>query len=253
MQNLTWREVKERMDKKQVVLVPIGSTEQHGLHAPLGTDSIIADFLAHEVGNKKNIICTPTVSVGISDYHRQFWGTLWVSPQTLKAYVGEIVRSLHFHGINKFILVNGHGGNRNCLRELARELRRESIYTIPWTWFEVIEDEIVKLFGEPISPLHADCVETSVLWAINKKFVREELLKDSSRDASTGWGKYYNKVLVSEEVIDFSGSGAIGDPTKADIEKGKILLQKAKSNLMSIIDWLRDKRITDLESRSHKV
>ena len=253
LQNMTWKEVKNRMNSNAIALLPIGSTEQHGLHAPLGVDSIVAEFLARKAAEEKDVICTPTVSVGVSDYHRQFWGTLWVSPETLKAYVREIVSSLHFHKIRRVILVNGHGGNRGCLRELARELRRnKAIYVVLWTWFEAIQDEIIKLFGKPRPPLHADCVETSILGAISEKYVRKELLRKSLQNGSPDWGEYHNKILVSEEVVDFSESGATGDPTKTDFEKGKILIQKAESNLISIIDWLQKKPVTDLGPKRHK-
>ena len=240
LHNITWREGKDKMSEEQVSVVPIGSTEQHGLHAPLGADSIIAEFLAQEAAREKDIICTPLIPIGVSDYHRGFWGTLWVSSETLKAYVGEVVRSLNFHGITKVILVNGHGGNINCLRELARRLKREdSIYAVVWTWFEAIQDEIIKIFGQPIPPLHADQVETSLLWAINGKLVREESLKSSSESASPVFGKYHNKVLVSEDVTDFSNSGATGNACMASSEKGEKLLHKAKSNLISLIEWLQ--------------
>lgn len=253
LQSLTWREAKEEIDRNPLALVPTGSTEQHGLHTPLGTDSIIAEYFAYKVSEKKNIICTPTVTAGVSDFYWQFPGTLWVSSETFKAYMREIVNSLHLHGINRVVMVNAHGGNVGCLRQLARQLRREKgIYTIVWTWMEAVKDEIIKLFGEPMPPIHADCVETSVLWAINENFVRKELLKTSSESASPSWAEYYNEILVSEETIDVSKNGATGDPTKADPEKGKILIQKAELNLISIIDWLQNKPVTALGSKPHK-
>ncbi len=234
----TWRQMKDEIDQNTVVIIPVGSIEQHGLHAPLGTDLIIAKALAEKVESYQNTIIGPAVPVGVAEYHRHFTGTLWVKPEILKDYVGEIVKSFSYHGWRKVIIVNGHGGNREPLKELARYLKmEEKINMVVWTWFESIENEIIKIFGHR-PPLHADQAETAMLMAIAPELIVEEQLEESFKQGSKVWGQYYAGTMVSQEVRDFSKSGATGDPTATDIENGKKMLIKSTENLKELIDYL---------------
>ncbi|ERH12133.1 MAG: Creatinine amidohydrolase [halophilic archaeon J07HB67] len=122
----TWTELGETT--AEVALVPVGSTEQHGPHAPLGTDTIAAEAVAEAADDRLDeptTVVAPPVHVGVSAEHRAFDGTLWVSPETFRAYVRESVESLFTHGVDRAVLVNGHGGNVEALAEVARRLSRE--------------------------------------------------------------------------------------------------------------------------------
>ncbi|MDK2895888.1 MAG: creatinine amidohydrolase [Candidatus Atribacteria bacterium] len=241
-----WQEISQKRKEGMVALLPVGSVEQHGYHAPLGTDLFIAESLVEKVSREKDVIALSPIPVGVSEYHRHFGGTLWVKPETLKQYVKEICESLSYHGIKKIIIVNGHGGNRGPLGEVARYLRMEGIaYVVVWTWFESAQEEIVKIFGN-LPPLHADEVETSLLMIIKKNLVRCEFLKKSAEGSSATWGAFHKGTMISQEVIDFSKSGATGNPERADSEKGERLLEELCSNLISLIQWFRGVNSLDL-------
>lgn len=242
----TWQDVFQKEANNMVALIPVGSLEQHGYHAPLGTDLFIAEFLAHRVLMEEDVVVLPSIPIGVSEYHRHFSGTLWTKPETFKQYIKEVSESLSYHGIKKIIFVNGHGGNRSPLGEVARYLRIEGVaYAVVWTWFESVQKEIISIFGE-LPPLHADEVETSLLMVVKEDLVKHEFLKKSAEGSSSEWGLFYKGTMVSQEVIDFSKSGATGNPEKASFEKGEKLLEELYSNLIDLVRWLRELDCSEL-------
>jgi len=108
--------------------VPVGSTEQHGPHAPLGTDTLnavavaeagAAAYEAVETESSADVVVTPPIPVGVEE-HRAFDGTMWISPDTFRAYVRRRPNRCHTTGIDRVVFVNGHGGNVEALAEVAR-------------------------------------------------------------------------------------------------------------------------------------
>lgn len=240
MINSTWPELDRMNNKPILAVLPVGSIEQHGCHAPMGTDLMIAEAMAASITSDR-VLLLPAVPVGVSEYHRGFFGSLWVSPEVLKQYVGSIIKSLKYHGINYVLIVNGHGGNREPLREMARYLQLEGNYHVfVWTWFEAIEPQIIKMFGcRP--PLHADEAETAMLMAVDEKSVQKGMFEESRKGSSPVWGKFQNGTLISQVVKDFSTSGATGDPSRTDKEQGKLMLKWSIENLKDFINSLISK------------
>lgn len=238
MKAQTWKEVEGKINEKTVAVIPIGSIEQHGVHAPLGTDYFVADGFAKMIEENDNVLIIPTIPVGVAEYHRHFAGSLWVKPETLKNYIGEIIKSFAFHGVKKVIIVNGHGGNREPLKEMGRYLKfEEGIEVAVWTWFESIEKEIIDMFGVR-PPLHADEAETAMLLNFVPEYVKPELYEESAAGSSEQWGKFYNGTMVSQEVRDFSKTGATGDPKKTDLSIGKKMLELSKENLQGLVNYM---------------
>ncbi|HDJ22185.1 MAG TPA: creatininase family protein, partial [Candidatus Bathyarchaeota archaeon] len=122
---MPWTEAQKIFEKYDVALVPVGSTEQHGPHNPLGTDHLLAGALSRVLGDRTGVPVTPVIPIGISRHHRQFPGTLWVPPDVFRAYVLNIALSLAEHGVNKIVFVNGHGGNSAALMEVCAKLRAD--------------------------------------------------------------------------------------------------------------------------------
>jgi creatinine amidohydrolase len=95
-----------------LALLPVGSTEQHGPHLPLETDTLNAETVAEHAAEKYAgpvVVVAPAIPVAIAEEHRKFAGTLWVSESTLRSYVRETVASLAFHGWDRVVVVNGRG------------------------------------------------------------------------------------------------------------------------------------------------
>lgn len=237
MIDFTYRELQELAEKPLLAVIPIGSVEQHGLHAPLGTDLMLAEATAGSI-ERERVVILPSIPVGVSEYHRDFFGTLWVPPEVLKSYVGSILKSLKFHGINHVLIINGHGGNREPLREMTRYLQLEGEFHIYiWTWYDAIDAEIRQLYGYR-PPLHADEAESSMLLAVNEQAIRKDQLKASAEGSGEIWGVIFNGTLISQVVSDFSKTGATGDPTKTNLEHGNMMLDWSVENLRSLIEYI---------------
>ncbi len=236
LSRMSWKEAREAIKQAKVALLPVGSTEQHGPHLPLGTDWMTAQEIARRAGKKGGWLVLPTIPVGVSEHHRHFWGTLWVPPETLRDYVMGVARSLAFHGLRKLVLVNGHGGNTAALEEAARRLRVEGIYTFVYVWWRAIPEIIAQVVETGGS--HAAEMETAVVLAIAPELVRPENYGEAAAKGAPEWGKKIEGIEVGFDTVDFSASGATGDPSRATVEKGEKILQAAAERLDAFCRWL---------------
>ncbi|SIQ89692.1 creatinine amidohydrolase [Haladaptatus litoreus] len=242
---------RDDLANTDVALLPTGSVEQHGPALPLGTDFMAAQAVAHTVSDREDVVCLPTIPVGVSEHHRQFDGTLWTAPETFENYIGDIVASIASHGVQKVVVVNGHGGNSGALQRVARRLRREEIaFAVPWNWWSGIGEILDDEFGVGIT--HADEIETSMLLAIAENLVREAALEDAEAGAGETWGKDVHGANVGFDTVDFSESGVVGHPTEGSKAAGERLLSESSEELDALIDWLCERKMADLWSEEHR-
>ncbi|MFW6152784.1 MAG: creatininase family protein [Halobacteriota archaeon] len=230
LDGLTWRDVT--VDDATVGLVPTGSTEQHGPHAPLGTDRRIAEEVARRGAERsdRHVLVSPSIPVGISEEHRHFAGTLWVRPDAFRAYVGDVARSIASHGIGAVVFVNGHGGNVAALDEVTARLTRDDVCrSASFTWFRALTD--------PPAPMgHAGPLETAALLAIDPDLVRADRLEAAVSEGSGRWGRWVGGTNLAVDVVEFSQNGAVGDPTEATAALGESLIEEAADALADVID-----------------
>jgi creatinine amidohydrolase len=235
----------------EVAVVPVGSVEQHGPALPLGTDFMAAASVARSL-DRDDALVLPTVPVGVSVHHRQFDGTLWVDPETLEEYVGQVLASAASHGVRKAVVVNGHGGNGDALERAARRLRQEEVaFAAPWNWWSNLGDLPEELFGQS-GIAHADAMETSMVYAVDDELVREDDLAAAEAGASEGWGRSVHGAEIGFDTADFSESGAAGRPTDASREAGRRLHETAVAELDALVDWLVDQPFDDLLPEGHR-
>lgn len=233
----TWTDATVETD---LALVPVGSTEQHGPHAPLGTDTFTAQAVASAGAERyadahgTEVVVAPAIPVGIAEEHRQFAGTLWVTPDTFRNYVRDVVTSLASHGWNRIVLVNGHGGNVGALREVAAAItRHDEAYAVPFTWFEAAASLSEMGHGGPL--------ETALLRAIEPDLVREERIEDAKDGASERWGDWVSKTNLAFDAAEFTENGVVGDPDSGDAERGEELLERATAALVTLLEAIEER------------
>lgn len=125
LQHATWPEVEAYLVKNKGIIVPIGSTEQHGPSGLIGTDALTAELIGQRLGQATQTYVAPTLSYGMAQHHMAFTGTITLQPSTLIIVVRDIVMSLVRHGFERVFFVNGHGGNVNSVKAAFSEIQNE--------------------------------------------------------------------------------------------------------------------------------
>lgn len=158
--HMTWLEVEEALKQTDVVIIPVGSIEQHAKHLPLGTDFYGALEPCLLVAQKSEAVVAPVVLAGLSTHHMGFPGTITLTPETFEAVVYETALSLIQHGFRKVLLYNGHGGNTESVGKIIQKINQ----TTPATALDM-----ERVYAPPKEPLyppiaidaHAGVAETS--------------------------------------------------------------------------------------------
>jgi len=251
LERYSWTKARTLFRKAKVALIPVGSTEQHGPHLPLGTDFMAAKALAERSAEETGAICTPVIPVGISSAHSQFWGTLTVSADAFRTYMRDLALSVASHGIQRIIFVNGHGGNGPALQEICRDLRVQGIYAIVWQWWT--DPQVLQVFEKLFTSRgsHAGAGETSMIWAIDETLVDQKALTEAAQGASEAFGVLKHGAQLTLDTIDFSPNGATLDPREASRKAGELIFRKAKAELVQLIRWLVKLPEAELQMKPH--
>ncbi|MBM3517808.1 MAG: creatininase family protein [Alphaproteobacteria bacterium] len=167
LQLSTWAEVEAYLRTSTGILVPIGSTEQHGPNGLIGTDAITAEMIARRAGELVAALVAPTISVGLAEHHMAFPGSMTLLPATLTAVIEDYAASLARHGFRHLYFVNGHGGNIGLLRRASEALngRAEGPRCRFVNWWLAPRTKALRetLYGERDGQ-HATPSELSVVW-----------------------------------------------------------------------------------------
>ena len=224
----SWTDVRD--SDAALALLPVGSTEQHGPHAPLGTDFFTAEAIAARAADEYEsaVLTAPTIPVGVAEEHRHFDGTLWVSEDAFRTYVGDVLRSLG-DSAEHVVVVNGHGGNTDPLREIcARVTRDGDVDAVPFTWFDAVDVDVPLGHGGP--------VETSLVAHLHPDLIHEDRFEEARAGMATGFGDWVAGTNLAYDFREFSQSGNVGDPGAGSSELGEQVLAQAVTALRAVIE-----------------
>jgi creatinine amidohydrolase len=174
LQEMTWTDVQEYLKNNDMVIIPLGSTEQHGPHLPLGADYYEAFEMSKLISAQTGVIVAPILMVGYSEYHSGFPGTLSLKPQTMEQIIFECVEMLIKYGFRRFLFFNYHGGN-NTVQE--RVIHRINHTTKAIAVSIGHGSPIQKEDGGEFFDWHAGLNETSIMLYLKPELVKIERAK----------------------------------------------------------------------------
>lgn len=240
-----------RKPQGPVIILPIGSTEQHGAHLPLGTDTMVAIALAEEASEKTGAVIAPPLWFGWSPHHMVLPGTITVRPEVLAELVYDVIESLAKHGCTKFILLNGHRIVNISWLQIACE-KAKSLLGVEAVIFDpaYMSKEIVDRLG--FGPLgHAEEIESSHMWYCYPDLYYADRAKDyvpQPHDLYSVDPRYQGDTLcyVPSTVRGMSkavevGKGTTGRPSMASKEKGKLYHEHLVDRLVQVVNQLRSR------------
>lgn len=246
LHEMSWTEAKEYFAENDIAILPVGSNEQHGPQNPLGTDHLIAKAIAEETARKAKVLCLQVIPFGVSSHHKQFWGTIFISPITFKEYVKEVCLSLSYYGVRKIVVVNGHGGNRSALAELARELREKGIFACIFQWWPEASKLLPDIFKTEERG-HAGAEETSLNLALHPKLVDMSKAIDEKprhvKPESAG-------MMLPLDTLDYTDSGVFCKSKSASAKKGATILGAVVSELVKYVNVLKETKVEGLLQKS---
>jgi len=256
--DMTWQEVEAAVEDTQTMLLPVGSTEQHGHHMPLGVDVYMPEAIAERVAERTGCLLAPPVWYGVSPHHTFKPGTFTVESETFQHYVRDVCVSAAEWGVENVLLVNGHYLVQDPeLDVVVRELTNEHglrAFHVPL--ISVFEDAAAAVRTSDVS-FHASEFETSLMLELFPDLVHmdraeavdvpEDALPltdyDAYGDNRVGWA------LSAERMNALTHTGNLGDPTVATREKGAAMVDDAVSNIEQLVDALADMDAPDAETR----
>ncbi|HWD06341.1 MAG TPA: creatininase family protein [Amycolatopsis sp.] len=253
MQDLTWEEVADHLTRDRVVLVPCGSTEQHGPAGVLGVDSYVATGIAEDTAKRTGALCAPPMWFGDSPHHMAFEGTISLRTETLIAVVKDVCTSLARHGFDRIILINGHkGSNLAALGSAARALHEESL---PHVIFAVADPlHLARKVAPTIKETnehHGGELELSQVLYRYPGRIRTDRLTGAGADFATVFGGFVGDDLFgpapdgvdviwsSTEQRQFAPTGSLSSSLGVSSDKGERFHEHLVDRLSEVVEWLR--------------
>jgi creatinine amidohydrolase len=229
----TWPELGELAKKQPVVVLPVGSVEDHGTHLPLDTDNFLIWSICEAAAQRAagDILLMPPVSYGFETHHMDFPGTIDIKPEHLLNFVLDITKSVAHHGFKRILIADGHGSNMPILDLVARQtvVQTDSLCAA-FIWPSLVAKEIARVRESDRGGMaHACELETSVYLYLDPKRVQfEKATKEIGMPASEFiWMDLLegSPVLLMDQWSRFSKSATSGDPTLATPKKGEIIFE----------------------------
>lgn len=269
-------EVADHMKKNDTIMIPMGSTEKHGAHCILGTDTVTTMGVVQVAAELADTLYCPITPIGYSPHHMgemgKGSGTMTLSGATYRAVVYDLAMSQIYHGFNKIVFVSHHGSNSKVIDEVLRRIRYETgcftcWYKTPTERAMAIVSGIMTGPPEDTPGWHAGELETSTVWAWDETLIDMDKAKKDRTHAPKWMGSKFSKkdgsgdvtflgsenIWVPMEHHEYSDTATIGDPFAGSKEKGLRYFQQAGKALAQFLEEVKtfDVKVPD-EARLFK-
>lgn len=243
--NLSWPEVRDIADQVDLVLLPVGSNEQHGPNLALNMDiSAAYEFCrrATEMAYPR-LMVAPPMPWGVSFHHMNFPGTITLSTETFIQVLLEVIASLHEHGFDRFLIVNGHGGNIPAMTVATVRVKEEinPLFIGACSYFSFADKGLAEKHDMTGITGHACEMETSVAMALVPSVVKTDTLAAGEMTDLTyefrGTLQRYG-VTVPYRFDEYTRNGALGDARKSTLAYGTDIIDSALKNFVSFTEEL---------------
>ena len=241
---LTWEEMNDAITAQKLVILPTASTEQHGKHLPLDTDLFLTESICLELGRRAadKVLVLPPIAYGLNLHHIDFPGTVHIEPEVFIAFCLNIAKSVAYHGFEKILLVNGHGGNHQAIQAALNPLRQELGIDV-WmvTYFHLGNEIAGEIRASEIGGMaHSGEFETAMMMHL-----RPELVSDDKVPPGRSLGEELEGTLLRlgpEGVASFAwlagdlnADGVVGDARLAEPSMGARLVSHYGAVLAEVI------------------
>jgi creatinine amidohydrolase len=252
LEKLSWKAVETYLRSDDRIILPVGSTEQHGVFAPLGTDTYVAQAIADEAGQKARVLVAPPLWFGWSPHHLVKPGTLSVRAEILIEMLCDIIGSLAGHGFKHFVVVNGHRIVNISWMQIAAE-RVQRTFSVKVALFDpaYMSKEITGKLGFG-SIGHGEEIEISHMCHIHPELIRLEAATDNPHDEThlyhldpqdprdtLCYVPTTRKAL--RRTFEKTGDTVTGHPTRSSADKGKAYHAHLVGRLVEVLEMMKEK------------
>jgi creatinine amidohydrolase len=252
---LTWPEINDSVGMNKVVVLPVGSTEQHGHHLPLDVDAKLASRVADEAGRRspEDMLILPPVAYGYTHHVMDFPGTINIEPSTFVRFLVDIAKSVAYHGFKRIVIVNGHGSNHPLVEQAGRQaILQTDALCLTLSWWQLVAEywnKEVRTSTVPGGCAHACELETSMYLHVDGGNVRTDRIRGAIADyvKLPGASKWHysdltaanGPVTLVEWTSSYTETGSFGEPEKATPEKGRFVFEHAVTRFIEMVRWFR--------------
>jgi creatinine amidohydrolase len=229
-----------------VVVLPVGAVEQHGPHLPVGVDAMLNDGIVEDALGRLPaafpVLVLPQQSIGWSDEHGGFPGTLSVSQETLTTAWREVGATVANAGFRRLVFFNSHGGQSEIAKIVCRKLRiSHGVLSVAANWYALVDLGDIVDAGERRHGIHAGEVETSMMMYLRPDLVRVDALANFE-PSSVEMARRYKRLGPTGAspfgwmTQDLHPSGAVGNAARANAEKGRVIVERAGAALAELLE-----------------
>lgn len=179
---LTAEELRHKAEQNALVVLPVGSTEQHGPHLAVSVDTLLCEHICRAAAERVTdnpIVVAPTLWCGMAEHHMEFGGTFTLDIPTYRAVLLCLLSSLQRHGFRRVAIVNGHSGNSAALQAFLPDFARETNLRIRVMMYHAATERSALALLDHPEGRHANEFETSLMMAVAPHLVRAERLEEA--------------------------------------------------------------------------